>query len=57
MHGDLNRAAFAVNNNRVFRSDALFIRTENVVGARSAQVSQKPARTENRPRGSPIAHG
>jgi hypothetical protein len=32
------RAAFGVNQNRVFCADALFIRTENTVGARSAQV-------------------
>jgi hypothetical protein len=28
---------FGVNRNRVFRADALFIRTENTVGARGAQ--------------------
>jgi len=28
---------FGVNHNRVFRTDVLFIRTENTVGARSAQ--------------------
>jgi hypothetical protein len=28
---------FGVNQNRVFRADALFIRSENTVGARSAQ--------------------
>jgi len=57
MYGDSNRATFAVNHNRVLRADALFIRAENTVGARSAQVLQKPARTKNRPRGSSIAHG
>jgi hypothetical protein len=30
---------------------------KNSVGARSAQVLAKPARTKNRPRGSPLARG
>jgi len=46
-----------LTNNRVLRADALFIRAENTVGARSAQVLRKPARTKNRPRGSSIAYG
>jgi hypothetical protein len=31
------RAVFGVDHNRVFCTDALFIRSENTVGARSAQ--------------------
>jgi len=54
MHDDSNRAWFGVNRNRVLRADALFIRVGNTVGARSAQVLPKPARTRNRPRGSSI---
>jgi len=31
-------AVFGVNHNRIFCTDALFIRTKNTVGARSAQI-------------------
>jgi len=31
-------SVFAFINNRVFHTDALFIRMENTVGARSAQI-------------------
>jgi len=34
------QAVFAFINNRVFHADALFIRMENAVGARSAQSLQ-----------------
>jgi hypothetical protein len=66
------RAVFGVNHNRVFCADALFIRAENTVGARSAQwrlvdaggqnkirrtAALTLARTAPRPRGSPIARG
>jgi len=34
---------FGVYHNRVFGTDALFIRTENAVGARSAQVCSSHA--------------
>jgi hypothetical protein len=59
-------------HNRVFGTDALFIRTKNRVGARSAQwspadsgrrwrilraVTLALARTATRPRGLPIARG
>jgi hypothetical protein len=33
-----SRSVVAFIHNRVFRTDALFIRAENAVGARSAQV-------------------
>jgi hypothetical protein len=36
-------AVFGVYHNRVFGTDALFIRTENAVGARSAQVCSSHA--------------
>src|SRR5450759_5506556 len=36
-------ALFGVNHNRVFCADVLFIRTENTVGARSAQVRSSHA--------------
>jgi len=68
----LSHAAIASDNNRVFCTDALFIRTESAVGARSAQwprvdIDRRPgilraqalelARTVARPRGSPIVCG
>jgi hypothetical protein len=37
------RAVLAFNNNRVFCTDALLIRTENAVGARSAQIPSSHA--------------
>jgi hypothetical protein len=57
LYKDNPQALVAFIHNRVFRTDVLFIRTENTVGARSAQVLRKPARTRSRPRGSSIAHG
>jgi hypothetical protein len=38
-----SQAVFAFINNRVFYTDALFIRIENTVGARSAQIHSSHA--------------
>jgi hypothetical protein len=35
-------AVFGVNHNHVFCTDVLFIRTENVVGARERAIAAKP---------------
>jgi len=40
---------FGVNHNRVFCADALFIRAENTVGARSAQIRSWHATTSKTP--------